>query len=570
MNLLNWFNGVGIRIVGFGLNGAAEAEARAASLAGEASRAGETDALWPWLTIALAATVAIGYFAIAVNWYFHSKLPGRSESRAAGAALARLRGIFLFGVVSAVAFCVNDMPWLVWRLYDAALLALVVYTWSFIYQMRDGVATLDERLHQMAELEKSAARYREIAELLPHMVWTARADGSVDFGNQRWREYASDNRTWLEAVHPDDRARALARWSCAIGARAPMSLEVRLGGSQPGGGGGAGGGGGGGQRTYRTFVVRATPIVKGAAVKWLGACADVEDQKLLAAEKEMQARQKTFFLNALSHDLRAPLHNILLNAHLLKMSPRDEQDVEAVNLIMENAIAAGDLVTRLLDFAKVGGEEQNVIEVFALEPVLQQLVRRFAPSAEQKGLSLGYERCGDGGGDANVEVRVRTDRQKLQRVVGNLIDNAIKYTTRGSIRITCVTQAEQGTESGGGGEESGGKVYVRVSDSGIGIPQENVPYLFDEFYQVNNHERDRSKGFGMGLAICKSLARHIGADVRLLRTGADGSCFEIALDGAVVVTPAGAAAGVRADRGGRPVGAEGDRADPAAAGLCGV
>src|SRR5439155_1130592 len=186
------------------------------------------------------------------------------------------------------------------------------------------------------------------------------------------------------------------------------------------------------------------------AVKWLGACADIEDQKLLATEKELQARQKSFFLNALGHDLRAPLHNVLLNAQLLKMSADSN-----------------------------GGADRNGVEAESVDMI---------------------------------------------------VENAI----------------------------CDGKLTLRVSDTGIGIPQENVPYLFDEFYQVNNYERDRSKGFGMGLAICKSLARHIGGEVRLAGTGPEGSCFEVTCKR------------VRADRGGRPDGEPGDRGDPVESGLCRV
>jgi signal transduction histidine kinase len=123
-------------------------------------------------------------------------------------------------------------------------------------------------------------------------------------------------------------------------------------------------------------------------------------------------------------------------------------------------------------------------------------------------------------------------------------------------------QQQQGSTAAG---DANGEVRVRISDTGIGVPEANVPYLFDEFYQVNNYERDRSKGFGMGLAICKSLARHIGADVRLAGTSPEGSCFEVVLSAG-----SGNGTALGADRRGRSGGASGDRPDPAEAGLCGV
>jgi signal transduction histidine kinase len=125
------------------------------------------------------------------------------------------------------------------------------------------------------------------------------------------------------------------------------------------------------------------------------------------------------------------------------------------------------------------------------------------------------------------------------------VDNAIKYTARGGVTLELAADhAEQ--------------VCVRVRDTGIGVREENVPYLFDEFYQANNYERDRTKGFGMGLAICRSLARHIGGEVRLVSTSPGGSCFELVLPR------------VGTGRGGRPGGAAGDRADAREGGLCGV
>ena len=142
------------------------------------------------------------------------------------------------------------------------------------------------------------------------------------------------------------------------------------------------------------------------------------------------------------------------------------------------------------------------------------------------------------------------DRLKLERIVANLVDNAIKYTRAGGVSIELIAhQTDQVADA---------EFAIRVRDTGIGILPENVPFLFDEFYQVNNHERDRSKGFGMGLAICKQLARSVGGSVRLADTSPHGSCFELSLRR------------VGADRGGRPLGPPRDERDPAAAGFCRV
>lgn len=544
------------------------------------------DVLCATLTAGLSALLVTGYCLIAINWYFQAKLSARAEAKA---ALARLRNLCLCCGACGYTLYATEVPTWVWGLYDLVLLGLVVRTGAFLRRTR-GIGLVDERLAQVEDLERSARRYREIAELLPHMVWTATPDGRIDFANQSWRQYAGAGRSWLDVLHPDDRAMALQRWREALERREPLTLEVRLAGAV---------------QRYRSFIVKATPITHGpatpadgpgsaaaAAVRWLGACSDIEDQKRFAAAQERQARQKSFFLNALSHDLRAPLHNVLLNAHLLRMSVHDEADVESVRMITENAMAAGDLVTRLLDFAKVGAQDRNVIELVDVGRTLHQIVHRFAPVTAQKGLYLCLS-----GDDAGV--RVKTDRQKLERIISNLLDNAIKYTAGGGISVE-LSVLTRGAGSGGEGT-SGGECSVRITDTGIGIPPANVPYLFDEFYQVDNYERDRGKGFGMGLAICRCLARHLGGDVRLVSTGPRGSCFELVFPmcagpgrpdpggerdierevghdrergaqfGAELGTRARAEpvpADVGADRGGRPGGKEGDHADPQPAGLC--
>lgn len=448
------------------------------------------DLRWASLTLSLAALIAAGYVVIAVNRYFQSKLGRSGESRT---ALSRLCTILASGCGLGLAFFALGPGWGTWRLYDAALLALAAYTWWSVFRMR-GIGLVDARLAQLDELERSADKYRQMAEFLPDIVWTATADGSIDFCNQRWAEYTGGGEgaapTWIDAVHPDERPDLLTWWSTVVTERSPATREVRLKGA-------AG---------YRTFVVRAAPIIRGDAVRWLGACSDVEDQKRLVTEKETLAKRKTFFLNALSHDLRAPLNIMALNAHLLKTSAREQADVESAKLIIDHATAAGTLLSKALELAKADAEDHNVIEPVAAADVLRDIGRRFAPVAEQKGLSLRI--------NASAEAQLFTDRQKLERVISNLVDNAIKFTERGSVTV----------DLSSGGED----VIVAVSDTGPGIPPQNAPRLFDEFYQGRD-AGGSGGGFGMGLAICRFLARQIGGEVRLARTDASGSRFELAI-----------------------------------------
>jgi PAS domain S-box-containing protein len=444
------------------------------------------DIYWSILTIALSFGVAVGYAAIGYNRYFHSKLARTAQCASAS---RRLLIITLASIICGGTFFWYDMPWPIWRIYDFVLLLLLYSTWSYAIRMR-GLSLVDERLSQVMALEESAKRYSEIAEYLPQMVWTARESGNIDFCNHRWLEYVGDGRTWLDALHPDDRSRVEAWWARTLRARKAATIEARLSGVQ----------------NYHTFVISATPIITDGIVKWLGACADIETQKATAASRELHAKRRAFFLNALSHDLRAPLNTVVLNAEMLKVVPPDEVRNCVVN-IMESAKSAGDYVTKILDLARAGGEEQNRIEYVSVAGILSNIHQRFVPIAEQKGLYLQLFRKND--------IEVQTDRQKLERLIGNLLDNALKSTSHGGVVLELLP-ARDG-------------FAVRVTDTGIGIPADTAPYLFDEFYQVNNTERDRSKGFGMGLTICKYLAQQLGGNVRLLSTGEQGSCFEVTM-----------------------------------------
>ena len=281
---------------------------------------------WSWLTITLSVFIALGYATIAYNRYFQKKLARTEQVAAAG---RRLWSITIFSMICGTFFYLYDMPWAMWRVYDCVLLVLLCTTWAYAIRMR-GMSLLEERLSQLSALEEQARRYREMAELLPQMVWTARDKGDIDFSNQRWAEFVGDGRTWVEAIHPDDRARVEFWWAKTLRARKFSSIECRLGGV-------AG---------FRTFLISANPIISHGAIKWLGACADIQAQKMLAAAREMQAKRRAFFLNALSHDLRAPLNTVVLNAEMLKIVP--PEDVKnRVLTIVESAKSAGDYVARI-------------------------------------------------------------------------------------------------------------------------------------------------------------------------------------------------------------------------------
>jgi signal transduction histidine kinase len=223
----------------------------------------------------------------------------------------------------------------------------------------------------------------------------------------------------------------------------------------------------------------------------------------MSAEHE----QRRFFMNAISHDLRSPLNSSVLNTDLAKMAietGQPELALEAVATAKENAMAATDLLNKLLDYTRISTIMENCPNDVRLSDLAASVVRRHEAAAESKGVTFAAT--------CTADAVVRLDDSKAERIISNLVDNAVKFTERGGV---CV---ELGLE--------GGALLIRVSDSGPGISEQHRPLLFSEFFQVGNYERNRLKGFGMGLAISRVLARQMGGDVVLARTSPRGSTFE--------------------------------------------
>jgi signal transduction histidine kinase len=244
----------------------------------------------------------------------------------------------------------------------------------------------------------------------------------------------------------------------------------------------------------------------------------------LQAESERaqeEARRRSHFLNALSHDLRTPLNGLLLQTHLAEMSLEagDPQALKA-NLaeIRNSARAAAAVLDSLLEYARMDrADQQNQLNTIQIDHLLMHVVGQFRATAEQKGLSI-QAHCRE-------DLAVSTDGTKLQKILSILLSNAVKFTSAGGIRVEA--------------ESNGTDLEVHVIDSGVGIAAEHQQRLFEEFYQVHNHERDRRKGFGLGLAIARRLARQLGGDILLESTLGQGSRFTLVLPDACQIPSTG-------------------------------
>ena len=246
--------------------------------------------------------------------------------------------------------------------------------------------------------------------------------------------------------------------------------------------------------------------------------ADLNRQLRVAlSEAEAANRAKTRFLASASHDLRQPMHTLSLFSAALTMRPLDAGSQQIAQHISTALQALSAQLDALLDVSKL---DAGVVPVrrtsFSLFNFLQRHEQEYLPVAAGKGLVLTM-RCA-------ADAVCATDEVLLGRILRNLLENAIKYTPSGEVSLSARPEA--------------GQWRVTVQDSGIGIPQAEHQRVFEEFYQLDNPERDRSHGLGLGLSIVRRLAQLLEVSVSMSSTPGIGTTFTIAVpQGRMTTTP---------------------------------
>ncbi|HEX4327936.1 MAG TPA: hybrid sensor histidine kinase/response regulator [Burkholderiales bacterium] len=227
---------------------------------------------------------------------------------------------------------------------------------------------------------------------------------------------------------------------------------------------------------------------------------------------------KSRFLAAASHDLRQPMHALTLYLGALEAHEMPERARGDLNNVHQCAQTMDEMFRALLDISRLdAGSVQIEKRAFAVQPLLDRLAIEFAPQAQAGGLAFTVMPC---------EYAAFSDADAVERILRNFITNAIRYTEEGRILVDCRLQGEL--------------LRLAVHDTGLGIAPAERSKIFEEFYQVGNPERDRSKGIGLGLAIVDRLARLLDAPVTMDSTVGSGSVF--ALDLAVAHAAAAPAA----------------------------
>lgn len=231
---------------------------------------------------------------------------------------------------------------------------------------------------------------------------------------------------------------------------------------------------------------------------------DLRRQKDIA---ETANRAKSSFLAAASHDLRQPVHALGLFVGALRAMPMSPAAMSIIEQIEASSQAMDGLFAALLDISRLdAGLFEANREVFAIGPMIQRIGREHAGEASEKRIKVKVHSCG---------AFLDSDPILVERVLRNLVTNAVRYTRHGRVVVGC--------------RRKGPLLSVEVHDTGPGIPPEQRDLIFEEFYQIGNVERDRSKGLGLGLAIVRRLTTLLGCPMTLRSEIGRGSCFAVAI-----------------------------------------
>jgi PAS domain S-box-containing protein len=381
------------------------------------------------------------------------------------------------------------------------------------------VRDTSERVRMQEALRLSEQQFREFAEFVPQLTWMADATGLLTYHNRRWTDYTGLAVTdaigtgWMEPIHPDDLPRLRVEWAAALKHGRPYAEECRVRRSDG---------------EYRWHLVRGLPVLDaaGRVLRWIGYVTDIQDMKaaretierelaertrdLVAARDQATAanRVKDVFLAAMSHELRTPLNSIIgFSALLLDglTGPLTDEQRRQVGIVHQSGQHLLGLISDVLDISRIeSGRLPLDLGPIALRKLIEEQLQAVETQAAERGLAVEAEL-------PDASLIVVGDARRVRQVLMNLLSNAIKYSDRGCITVRA--------------RVAGGHARVEVQDTGIGIPAEELPQLFQPFHRLPLPKGTVREGTGLGLAISRRLVTAMGGDIGVRSEPGQGSCF---------------------------------------------
>jgi PAS domain S-box-containing protein len=361
---------------------------------------------------------------------------------------------------------------------------------------------MTERVRRERALRASEERFRALADSMPQLVWTAAADGVVDYYNARAREYAGIEQVadgswrWHPIVHPDDLQATIDAWSAAVAGGVSYQCEHRVR-MQDG--------------TYRWHVSRAHRVGAGAGERWFGTATDIHEQKLAEENLRRAMATRDQVVSVVAHDLRNPLNVVRLSLPVLRRVISGEgvwkQAEPHIERVERQVLKIEGLIDEFLDAATLQAGQPLALARRRCD--LVALVRELVEHSRQAGAS-GVELVSD------VDSLFGDwDPDRLERVISNLLSNAVKYSAPASpVAVELEARAAS--------------AVVRVRDQGMGIGEADQKRIFDWFVRGENAQR-LTLGIGIGLAGARRIVEQHGGTLSVQSTLGAGATFTIEL-----------------------------------------
>jgi PAS domain S-box-containing protein len=369
-----------------------------------------------------------------------------------------------------------------------------------------------QRLQDLYEsLQSSEDRLRRVINTIPAHVWSTLPDGSVDFINQRLLEStglsidALLGSGWRSIVHPDDRARYMAKWNSALAAGEPVEIEARVWTAQ---------------RDYRWLLVRNVPLRDGHGeiIKWYGTGIDIEDRKraeegLRKAQADLAHANRVTTMGelcaSLAHEINQPISGAITNASTcVRRLDREQPDLDgaraAASLIIRDANRAAEIINRVRLFFRKGVVTKERVDI---NQMIQEMEILLHNEATRHSVSVQTKLAAD-------QPLIVADRIQLQQVLMNLMINGIDAmkAVDGPRQLTLGTQ-----------NESGEQLLVSVQDTGVGLPPNQAGQIFNAFFTTKEH------GTGMGLRISRTIIEAHGGRLWATDNHPRGASFHFTL-----------------------------------------
>jgi two-component system CheB/CheR fusion protein len=376
----------------------------------------------------------------------------------------------------------------------------------FVAAVTGLLMAVSETKRRMAEglSHRSEERYRSLALASSQVVWSANSAGEVVEDLPTWRAFTGQTKEemlgggWMRKIHPEDIEHVVEVWQRSLANGTPHENEFRALAADG---------------TYRNVFARAVPVLErdGRIREWVGTLTDVTEKKKAEHEIQQANRRKDEFLAMLAHELRNPLAPMRNAVQVLRIDPPRTQLQWARDVIYRQLQHITRLVDDLLDASRITqGKITLQREKVELAALVARAVETSRPLIEARRHQLTVKLPSE-------PIWLDGDPTRLAQVVANLLNNSAKYTE----------EAGQICLNGG---IVGNEVVLRVRDTGVGIPANMLPHVFDLFTQADR-SLDRSQGgLGIGLTLVRNLVELHGGRVEALSAGiAQGSEFVVYL-----------------------------------------